>query len=431
MTAISQYIKKVSKHLASGQATEHTYRSTLEELIKAADSKLTIINEPKHIACGAPDLIVTGPTVPLGYIETKNIGTNLDQIHRSDQMKRYLKSLGNLILTDYLEFRWYVDGEHRLTVRLATPGPKGKLRTRPDGPTEFVKLIDAFLKTRAISIATPKELAQRMAGLARLIRDLISKALQHEPESGSLHSQMDGFRKVLLHDLTADQFADMYAQTICYGLFAACCNHKGSARFTRQQAAHELPKTNPFLRKMFGHIAGPELDARIAWAVDDLAELLDRADIAAIQKDFGRRTRREDPVVHFYETFLAAYHPMMRKSRGVYYTPEPVVSYIVRSIDHILKTDFGLRAGLADSSMIDMFQTVKQKNGKIARKKIGRSHKVLILDPACGTGTFLYSVVDHIHETFKGNKGMWSGYVSKHLLPRWVSDRQFPVPGAV
>ncbi|MCH7888647.1 MAG: DNA methyltransferase, partial [Proteobacteria bacterium] len=125
-------------------------------------------------------------------------------------------------------------------------------------------------------------------------------------------------RKVLIADLTEDQFADMYAQTICYGLFAARCNHQGPDPFTRERATWELPKTNPFLREMFGHIAGPDLDERVTWPVDDLAYLLDRADIVAILKDFGRRTRQEDPVVHFYETVLAEYDPVLRKVRGVY-----------------------------------------------------------------------------------------------------------------
>ncbi len=239
-----------------------------------------------------------------------------------------------------------------------------------------------------------------MAALARLIRDTIRRALGDEGESGTLHEQMSGFREVLLHDLTEEQFADMYAQTICYGLFAARCNAKGSEHFTREHAAYDLPKTNPFLRKMFNHIAGPDLDDRIAWAVDDLAELLHRANISAILQDFGKRTRREDPVVHFYETFLAAYDPKMREARGVYYTPEPVVSYIVRSIHHILKTDFKLADGLANASKI----SIKSPDGK---GKID-VHKVLILDPATGTGTFLYGVVNQIFESFKNGSVAYS-----------------------
>jgi predicted helicase len=161
---------------------------------------------------------------------------------------------------------------------------------------------------------------------------------------------------------------------------------------------------------MFGHIAGPDLDDRIVWAVDDLADLLNKTDISAILQDFGKRTRREDPVVHFYETFLAAYDPKMREARGVYYTPEPVVSYIVRSVDHILKNDFGLAEGLADASKV----RIKPPDSK----SMVDVHRALILDPATGTGTFLYEVINQIYESFKKNKGMWSSYVSEHLLPR-------------
>lgn len=193
-------------------------------------------------------------------------------------------------------------------------------------------------------------------------------------------------------------------------MFAACCNTKDRSRFTRRDAPYELPRTNPFLRDMFGHIAGSGLDERIAWAVDDLAELLKRSAMDDILKDFGKRRRGEDPIVHFYETFLAAYDLKMRQARGVYYTPKPVVSYIVRSVDCILQIDFGIKKGLADDSKIQ----VPTPNGKVTPE----IHKILILDPATGTGTFLHRVIDHIYEFFKNKKGMWSGYVSQHLLPR-------------
>lgn len=431
---VSQYLKTIQHELAAENATEHTHRSALKSLIESLSEKITATNEPQRIKCGAPDYIVTRGQIPLGYIEAKDVGVSLDAAEKSEQLVRYRESLGNLILTDYLEFRWYVrpkpskadsfpESEHRLTARLARVGANGKLRLEKDGEQQVTELLKAFLSADIPTVQSAKELAVRMAALARLTRDTIRRALVEEGETGTLHQQMSGFREVLLHDLTEEQFADMYAQTICYGLFAARCNAKGSEHFTREHAAYDLPKTNPFLRKMFNHIAGPELDERIAWAVDDLAELLHRADISAILQDFGKRTRQEDPVVHFYETFLAAYDPKMREARGVYYTPEPVVSYIVRSVDHILKTDFKLADGLADSSKI----SIKSPEGK---GKID-VHKVLILDPATGTGTFLYGVVNHIFESFKKNLGMWSGYVSEHLLPRLFGFELLMAPYAV
>jgi predicted helicase len=418
-----EYLKRIEQALRAGNATEHTHRPALKSLIESLGAGITATNEPKRVKCGAPDFVITRGEIPLGYIEAKDVGESLDKVEKSEQMRRYLESLSNLILTDYLEFRWYVAGKHRLTARLASASAKKPLRAETDGGQQVAELLAAFLNAQVPTVASAKELAVRMAALARLIRDTISRALGDDDKASELHQQMEGFRKVLLHDLTESQFADMYAQTICYGLFAARCNMKGNEAFTREQAAFKLPRTNPFLRKMFGHIAGPDLDPRIVWAVDDLAALLNRADIAAILQDFGRATRREDPVVHFYETFLAAYDPKMREARGVYYTPEPVVSYIVRSVDHILKHDFGLRDGLADAGKIN----VPAADGKGTTEV----HRVLILDPATGTGTFPYGVINHIFESFKNNQGMWSGYVTEHLLPRLFGFELLMAPYAV
>jgi predicted helicase len=412
--ALRSYVKAVETVYRAGSATEHSYRPYLKQLLETFVPGIIATNEPKHIKnCGAPDFIVTQKQTPLGYVETKDIAVSLDQVERSDQMKRYLRGLANLILTDYIEFRWYVMGERRMTARLVSHvGGKGKMAVKwmvdDEGVQQVEKLLQGFLLAQAPTVNTPKELAIRMAAIAQLIRNAISQAFKSEAGAGSLHGQLQGFKHVLLPDLDSEQFADMYAQTICYGLFAARMN-TSEEQFTREHAAYAIPKTNPFLRKMFGYIAGPDLDERIAWAVDDLVAVLRHTDMGAILRDFGKRTRQEDPVVHFYETFLAAYDPKLREARGVYYTPEPVVSYIVRSVDYLLKHDFGLPDGLADATKI----CLQKADGTTFE-----THKVQILDPATGTGTFLHSVIDLIHDSFKGNEGMWSGYVSQHLLPR-------------
>ncbi len=420
---IRSYLKKVEGAQKGGNATEHTYRSYLKELLETLYPGTTATNEPKRVACGAPDFIITKQQTPLGYIETKDIAVSLDHVERSDQMKRYLRSLGNLILTDYIEYRWYVAGQHRVTARLAKASQGNRWIPETDGIEQISKLLQGFMISQTPTVNNPKELATRMASIAQLIRNAISLAFKSEYGGGSLHEQMEGFRQVLLPELNAEQFADMYAQTICYGLFAARCNAKPTITFTREHAAYDIPKTNPFLRKMFGYIAGPDLDESIVWAVDDLAEVLNRSDMAAILRDFGKHTRQEDPVVHFYETFLAAYDPKMREARGVYYTPEPVVSYIVRSVDYLLKKDFGLPDGLADATKLK----ASTADGTYSME----THKVQILDPATGTATFLHSIIDHIYETFKGNKGMWSSYVSEHLLPRLFGFELLMAPYAV
>lgn len=402
------YLADLRKSLATGAATEHTHRPALKALLEALGDRVQAINEPSRIECGAPDFIITRGQTPVGYVEAKDIGANLDAAQRSDQLKRYLPSLSNLILTDYLEFRWYVEGEHRETACLAKVTRDGNVKSTKAGLQAVSDLLDKFFAQEAPILGRPKDLAQRMASLARMIRDLIEETFKQEGKEGKLHAQLTAFRETLIPDLSPQQFADMYAQTITYGLFAARVSSRAPADFTRQQAAWNLPKTNPFLRKLFNEIAGPDLPDPIAWAVDDLAHLLARADMSEILEDFGKATRQQDPVVHFYETFLAAYSPKMRRSRGVYYTPEPVVRYIVRSIDHILKTTFDRPLGLADE-------------------------RVMILDPACGTGTFLYFVIQEIYDTVTRTvgKGAWNAYVKEKLLPRIFGFELLMAPYAV
>lgn len=421
------YLASLNAELKHGNATEHTHRPALKALIESLAPDLLATNEPKRIECGAPDYIVTRGGTPIGYIEAKDVNIPLDRVEDDEQLRRYRGTLRSLILTDYLEFRLYRDGEHVQTARLAKWQKNGVLKSSAEGIERVNTLLTWFFQSEVPTVANPRELAERMAHLARMIRDLIVQAFLQEAEQGELHGQLQAFRKVLLgEELTTAEFADMYAQTICYGLFAARCNHVRGG-FNREDAAKELPKTNPFLRKLFQHIAGHDLDERVAWAVDDLAYLLARADMAAILEDFGKATRGEDPIVHFYETFLAAYDPKLRETRGVYYTPEPVVSYIVRSVDAILKRDFKLAMGVADNSKVKLKRPKKQGKGE----ETFEIHRMQILDPAAGTGTFLYALINRIRESFAGNAGMWRSYVAEHLLPRLYGFELLMAPYAV
>ncbi|MCE2904195.1 MAG: N-6 DNA methylase [Anabaena sp. CoA2_C59] len=410
MNYLQVYFQEVTQVYQGQNATEHSYRPALKKLMESLDSGIQAINEPKRIACGAPDFLVKNGVLDVGYMEAKDISVSLKKVEKTAQMGRYFQALGNLILTDYLEFRWYVQGELTLTAALGTIDKNKKIKLDKEGIQEVDQLLQQFLLAKVPQITTPKDLAKRMASLAQLMRDAIKTALNDVDKGGTLREQLESFQRVLIKDLTVEQFADMYAQTICYGLFAARCNTDNVQTFSRETAAFKLPKTNPFLRSIFGQIAGPDLDDRISWAVDNLARILQQTEMAEILKDFGKRTRREDPVVHFYETFLAEYDPKMRESRGVYYTPEPVVNYIVKSVDYILKHKFNISKGLADSKKIKVPNP--KGEGTI------ETHQVLILDPAVGTGTFIHNVIDFIYDKFKNQKGMWSSYVSQHLLPR-------------
>jgi len=395
MRLIRKYLSEIQKNLKTGKAGEQTYRHALKEFVESFDKSIFLLNEPRRVSCGAPDFIVTKGRLTIGYIETKDIGKSLDEIEKSEQLKRYRASLTNLLLTNYLEFRRYRNGEKVESVSIADVDTSDRIKMISDNLERFNELIQNFLNSLPERIKSPKQLAIRMAQMAQMIRDLIKASFEKEMEQGTLHSQLEAFRKTLIPNLREESFADLYSQTIAYGLFAARCNKPDEKNFTREHASFLLPKTNPFLRKLFNHIAGPDLDDRIAWLVDDLAQILASSDIGQILKDFGVRTRKEDPVVHFYETFLAEYDRKLRKSKGVYYTPEPVVSFIVRSLDYILKKEFRRPQGLSDT-------------------------KTYILDPACGTGTFLYSVIKLIYDKIieQGQKGAWDEYVAEHLLKR-------------
>lgn len=410
MKYLQVYFQEVNQVYQGQNATEHSYRPALKKLMESLDSGIQAINEPKRIACGAPDFVVKNGVLDVGHIEAKDIGVSLKKAEKTAQMGRYFQALGNLILTDYLEFRWYVQGELKLSAALGTIDKNKKIKVDQEGIQEVDQILRQFLLAKVPQITTPKDLAKRMASLAQLMRDAIKTALNDVDKGGTLREQLESFQRVLIKDLTVEQFADMYAQTICYGLFAARCNTDNVQTFSRETAAFKLPKTNPFLRSIFGQIAGPDLDDRISWAVDNLARILQQTEMAEILKNFGKRTRTEDPVVHFYETFLAEYDPKMRESRGVYYTPEPVVNYIVKSVDYILKHKFNISKGLADSKKIKVPNP--KGEGTI------ETHQVLILDPAVGTGTFIHNVIDFIYDKFKNQRGMWSSYVSQHLLPR-------------
>lgn len=401
--ALRTYRREVARTRRTGHGTEHSYRSDLKALIEAVGgSGVRAINEPTHVDCGAPDFIVHSGGVPIGHIECKDIGASLDRIEESEQLQRYRSGLPNLILTNYLEFRWYVDGERRQTAHAGRINPMGKIAGNKESDEALTQLIDAFLAADPQPVASASELAQQMAAKARLLRDGIERILSKEGRSGPLGELLIAYRNVLIADLSEEAFADLQAQTAAYGLFAARCLQRGGNQpFTRQSAV--FAETTPFLRDVFGRIAGPGIDPHIAWIVDDLALLLQRADMEQVLTDFGQRTRGEDPVVHFYEDFLQAYDPALREVRGVYYTPWPVVSYIVRSIDKLLRDRFELPDGLADT------QTAQ-----------GQSRPVVILDPAAGTGTFLRETIAQIRKTMeaKGLSGAWPDYVRDHLLPR-------------
>ena len=415
---ISKYIDNINQRYKLGNATEHTFRGDLQQLIEKLVPEVRATNEPKRQKCGAPDYIITKKDIPVGFIEAKDIGDadleGLKKTGHKEQFDRYRASLNNLIFTDYLQFNFYRDGQLITKIAIGEITDKG-IKPLPDNFAQFENLIKSFCSTIGQTIKSSKKLSEMMAGKARLLSDIIEKSLTSDNsnnEDSTLKDQMNAFKQILIHDITPKSFADVYAQTIAYGMFAARYHDPTLPTFSRQEAYELIPKSNPFLKKLFGYIAGLDVDDRIKWIVDDLVNIFLACDVCELLKDYGKGTKMEDPIIHFYEDFLAEYDPALRKARGVWYTPAPVVNFIVRAVDDILKTEFDLPQGLADTSKT----TIKvDMQGKKVEQEV---HRVQILDPATGTGTFLAEVVKLIHKKFEGQQGIWSNYVENQLLPR-------------
>lgn len=432
---ISTYIKSINEQFRSGIAREHSYRPMLQQLLNEMLDGLVVTNEPARIDCGAPDFIISSKktNTPVFYIEAKDIDDrDLDgRKENKEQFNRYKKSLDHIIFTDYLDFHLYENGEWVRNVRLAEVHGD-KIDLCKDSVEDFKELINHIATTQPTPITTAKRLAEQMAAKARILASTINNAFriaesegEEEDANRQLQGQLKAFRTVLINDLTTEGFADIYAQTVAYGMFAARLHDNTPDNFSRQEAANLIPKTNPFLRNIFQQIAGYDLDERIAWVVDDLVNIFLATDVQKVMKNYKKKGLHHDPMIHFYEDFLSAYNPSLRKAKGVWYTPLSVVQFIVRAVDEILKRDFKLAEGLADHSKFihevvnEQYKKGERINGKLTKPTIRKEmHRVQILDPATGTGTFLAEVVNQIYDKFHDMQGMWQGYVNDHLLPR-------------
>ncbi len=405
-SAVEAYVSELADKFKTGQAREHAYRPTFEALVHALDPALKILNDPSRSQHGNPDFVFLRGDITAGYAETKDVGVDLDKTESSEQMERYL-GYSSLILTDYLEFRFFRNGQ-RFGESIRVGGiENGSLVANPQAFGELSDALKDFLGSKPEAIKSGKRLSEIMGGKARRIRDNVRRFLADKSDTDTdLLRIYESVKKMLVHDLTPEAFADMYAQTLVYGLFVARYHDETLDNFSRAEARDLVPESNPFLRQFFNHIAGPDFNKRLRYIVDELCEVFACANVRELMDEYFKKNGAsvgQDPVIHFYEDFLKEYDPELRKKMGAYYTPLPVVRFIVRAVDDILKTEFGLAEGLADTS--------KLPDGR---------HKVQVLDPAVGTGTFISAVIRLIYERLleQGQKGRWTKYVHNDLLPR-------------
>ena len=394
-TIINRYLRNIHTAQAELQTTPelslHTYlKDFLAETAAFLGHDITIIHEPRKLDIGRPDFIAQDGLLPVGYVEAEAFNTDLDKLtgHAKTQNNRFIENLDNFILTNFVEFRLYTDGTLRARTCLSDSRSEPQRPSVTENSEKLKTLLDRFLSAHSMPLATPEALAKYLARRTRELQIQIATTLTDK--QSDIYGMFKAFQELLLATLTPDDFADMYAQTLAYGLFAARCTLPNATNFSRFTAYTALPQSNPFLRRLFYFIASPELDNNLAWILDDIVKLLRNVPTEMLRTAFDAQTHIADPVIHFYETFLAEYDAKRRVNRGVYYTPPQVISYIVRSVDTLLKTKLGKPDGLADDT-------------------------ALILDPATGTGGFLLAVLNHIRQyvTETYGSGYWRQYVNR------------------
>lgn len=402
----TQYLREVSSKYSDTNTSEYGYRTPFEIFLKEIFSEIKvnkIDHDAKAVEGNKPDFVLSKDGVPLLYIEVKDIGVSLDKVEKSEQLARYY-GYDNLVLTDYLEFRFYRNGL-KYTEPISIASYDKKERTLTYNPENFEllrKTLIQFTESHKEPIKSGKHLAKIMGGKAYRIRENAREMLSSpDKEKRSIYKVYETMKRQLIHDMSTDDFADMYAQTLVYGLFVARFHDTSPDTFTRSEARDLVPASNPLLKHFFDHIAGVDFDDRLDSIVDELCRVFSHSDISKLMNNYyGTEKGSKDPVIHFYEDFLQEYDSKKRKEFGAYYTPLPVVKFIVKSVDHILERDFKLAGGLANSS------------------KSGEEHVVQILDPAAGTGTFLTETIKLIHNRRIKQSGNWPSYVLHEVLPR-------------
>ncbi|RLL82913.1 hypothetical protein CN13_05960 [Petrotoga sp. HKA.pet.4.5] len=425
---IKNYFKEVYSIYSHGDYTEWTYRTPFENFIKGLNPDYNLTQEPKRAAgLGAPDFKAFYNNRKIGFIETKDLGENLDKILETDQLKKYIESIDNLILTNYLQFVLIRKGRkvYDCNLFMLSDLDKRNLSISKEKIETFVSLINEFFEYKLPTIVLAEELAVELSKRAKLLKELAKDQLLNDLEKiknnespSSIYDFYLGIKE-LIKDVELEDCADAYAQTITYGLFLAKKSCRG--KLDRRTASYYIPRNVGVIKRIFLNISGEEFPPNISWIVDDIIDILNAAKLEEILNKIDKRGKKDkDPIIFFYEDFLNYYEPEKRKHLGVYYTPRPVVNFIVNSVHSILKKHFDKSLGLADDS-------------------------VNVLDPAIGTGTFFWitflvalgelknqglrgiifdKIENHLLKHFYGFEILITPYVISHLkitdlLQRW------------
>jgi hypothetical protein len=397
---LKKYFKEIHKVYISNRFREESFypylKTLIEECTKPSKYKANILVQPKKTEVGIPDFLIRTDGKIIGYIEAKTPDEDLQNIEDSDQLKRYRNSLPNLILTNFLEFRLFRHGNFLEKVNIGRRVILQKLQYPPvpENLEEFSQFLEKFFSFSTPEIQKSSELSIELAKRTLFLEHILQEELSRENKE--ITRFYKAFQEELIETLTKERFADLYSQTITYGLFAARMKALSVGTFNREMAWQFIPQSLPLLREIFYSFTGPHFPESLGWIVDEISQVLEKADIASILKEFRVTRWEDDPVIHFYETFLATYNPKERERLGVYYTPLPIVSYITKSVHRLLKDRFKKPEGLA-------------------------TRDVTILDPAAGTLTFVVQAIKQVKNELEKRKkqGLIQSYIREHIIPNF------------
>ena len=403
-SVVKEYLEALRRQSRlSNNTDELSFRDHLGKFLREAKEALgkqgEFTGEARLGVHGRPDYTVTHGLRVVGYVEAEGVNSDLAHLLGSarEQNERFRDNLHNFLQTNHYHFRLFRDGKQILSAKLPEPPEQGAIRVSPAIIEEMQTLLEGFFDAQAPAATSAEAIARQLARRARFLRTAAETLLS--AENSKLHPLWQMYRQTLFDTMEKDKFADLYAQTFTYGLFLTWLNTQ-AATFDRQTALRSLPVAVPPVKVLLQFGGSYDLPEEFEWIVDGICADLDAADKSAA---LTHRAGIADPLIHFYETFLAAYDPQLRERAGVYYTPDAVVDFIVRAVDDCLKGEFGRAQGLADPD-------------------------VRLLDPATGTATFLARAYQQVHDTMcaNGDGGLWRDRVRNHLAAHFFGFERLP-----
>ncbi|GHH40932.1 type ISP restriction/modification enzyme [Helicobacter pylori] len=397
------------------EKNELTHRPSLYNLLDKLknhfNKEFKIEHEPERKQGSQPDFRVSYQGLNIGYIENKRAGTNLSQLLKSDQILKYLELNPNLMLTDYLNFMWVGKDENnepliKKEISVVSPDELSKpLKPNPQTERNLIELFKSFFNYEAAPITNAKDFATHLSAPTRYLKD----ALITYQKNTQVSSIFKNFKEYLYEELSFEDFSDAFAQTLTYSLFLAKLNHPFE-KINLDNVRSSIPENFAVIREMADFLKKLDAIKEIQWLLNEILSLINHVDMDSIIKDLNDD---KDPYLHFYETFLSAYDPKLREKKGVYYTPDSVVKFIINALDSLLKTHF--------------------KDAPLGLKSALDNENIKLLDFATGTGTFLLEAFRKALETRKTSDGGTSTKEDKYqnLLKQFYGFEYLIAPYAI